>query len=54
MWVPEAEPREGAQLLRFPAPWHGLTINSVAPVSAEVSAIQLAADGPNVPQYDFT
>ena len=48
MWVPEAEPREAAQLLLYPAPWHRLAINSIAPVSAEVSVIQLAADGPNV------
>lgn len=48
MWVPETEPREGAQLLLYPAPWHRLNINSVAAVSAEVSVIQLEADEPNV------
>lgn len=38
--MPEAEPREGAQLLLDPAPWHRLAIN--------IGVIQLAADGPNV------
>lgn len=44
--MPEAEPREGLQLLLYPAPW--LDINSIAPVLAEVRGIQQAANGSNV------
>lgn len=46
--MPEAEPREGSQLLLYPAPWHTLDINSIAPVSAEVRGIQQAANGSNM------
>lgn len=50
-WVPEAQPREGLQLLLYPAPWHRPHINSVAPISAEVRGIQQVK---RVSQYDFT
>lgn len=46
--MPEAEPREGSQLLLYPVPWHTLDINSIAPVSAEVRGIQQAANGSNM------